>query len=92
VCTVLSDKIFGGKVGKETIQPVLTALLTEVKKSNYILCGKIQNQIYNLQMLLLTRWQSLPELAVYFAQNLSLNPLLTNPWKCLMSKGVSLNK
>ena len=83
----LSDKNFGGKVGK-AIQPILTALLTEVKKAITFYTEKYKSDSPISQMLLTGGGASLPGLAVYFAQNLGFESVLANPWKMLNVIGV----
>ena len=83
----LSDKNFGGKVGK-AIEPVLTALLTEVKKAMTFYSEKYKNESPISQILLTGGSASLPGLAVYFAQNLGIESVLANPWKMLNVQNV----
>ncbi len=83
----LSDKNFGGKVGK-AIQPILTALLTEVKKAITFYAEKYKSDSPISQMLLTGGGASLPGLAVYFAQNLGFESVLANPWKMLNVQNV----
>jgi len=83
----LSDKNFGGKIGN-AIQPILTSMLTEVKKSITFYTEKYKNDSPISQMLLTGGGASLPGLAVYFAQNLGIESVLANPWKMLNVQGV----
>lgn len=78
----LSDKNFGGKVGK-AIEPILISLLTEVKKAMTFYSEKYKNDSPISQILLTGGSASLPGLAVYFAQNLGIESVLANPWKML---------
>lgn len=78
----LSDKNFGGKVGK-AIEPILVSLLTEVKKAMTFYTEKYKNDSPISQILLTGGSASLPGLAVYFAQNLGIESVLANPWKML---------
>jgi len=78
----LSDKNFGGKVGK-AIEPILISLLTEVKKAMTFYSEKYKNESPISQILLTGGSASLPGLAVYFAQNLGIESVLANPWKML---------
>jgi type IV pilus assembly protein PilM len=78
----LSDKNFGGKVGK-AIEPILIALLTEVKKAMTFYSEKYKNDSPISQILLTGGSASLPGLAVYFARNLGVESVLANPWKML---------
>ncbi|HSX08907.1 MAG TPA: type IV pilus assembly protein PilM [Candidatus Saccharimonadales bacterium] len=83
----LSDKNFGGKVGK-AIQPILTSLLTEVKKAITFYTEQYKNESPISQLLLTGGGASLPGLAVYFAQNLGIEAALANPWKLLNVQAV----
>jgi len=78
----LSDKNFGGKVRK-AIEPILNALMTEVKKAMSFYTGKYKNDSPISQMLITGGGASLPGLAVYFAQNLGIEAVMANPWKTL---------
>jgi type IV pilus assembly protein PilM len=76
----LSDKNFGGKVGK-AIEPILTVLMTEVKKAISFYDEKYKASIS--QILLTGGSASLPGLGVYFAQNIGTETVSANPWKLL---------
>jgi type IV pilus assembly protein PilM len=78
----LSDKNFGGKVGK-AIEPILTSLLTEVKKAMTFYSEKYKNELPISQLLLTGGSASLPGLPVYFAQTLGIESVVANPWKML---------
>ena len=83
----LSDKNFGGKVG-QAIQPILSSLLTEVKKAMTFYTEKYSNESPITQILLTGGGASLPGLAVSFAQNIGLEAVTANPWKLLNIQGV----
>jgi len=83
----LSDKNFGGKVGK-AIEPILTSLLSEVKKATTFYAEKYRNESPITQMLLTGGGASLPGLGVYFAKNLGFESVLANPWKMLNIQSV----
>jgi len=83
----LSDKNFGGKVGK-AIEPILTALLGEIKKAVTFYVEKYKNELPISQLLLTGGGASLPGLSIYFAQNLGFESVLANPWKMLNVQGV----
>lgn len=78
----LSDKNFGGKV-RIAIEPILTALLTEIKKAITFYTEQYKSDSQISQMLITGGSASLPGLAVYFAQNLGIETVLANPWKML---------
>lgn len=83
----LSDKNFGGKVG-QAIQPILTSLLTEVKKALTFYTEKYSNESPVSQILLTGGGASLPGLGVYFAQNVGIEAVLANPWNMLNVQNV----
>ncbi len=83
----LSDKNFGGKVGR-AIEPILSAFLTEVKKAITFYTEKYKSESPISQILLTGGGSSLPGLGVYFAQNLGFEAVLANPWKMLNIQGV----
>ncbi len=83
----LSDKNFGGKVG-QAISPILTALLSEVKKALTFYTDKYKNETPINQILLTGGGATLPGLAIYFAQNIGLEAVIANPWSMLNIQGV----
>lgn len=83
----LSDKNFGGKV-RIAIEPILTAFLTEVKKALTFYADKYKNENPITQILLTGGGSNLPGLGMYFAQNLGLEAVISNPWKMLNVQGV----
>lgn len=82
----LSDKNFGGKLGK-AIEPILTAILSEIKKATTFYADKYKN-IPISQVLLTGGGASLPGITLYFAQNLSIETVIANPWKMRNITGV----
>ncbi len=83
----LSDRNFGGKVG-QAISPILTALLSEVKKALTFYNDKYKNEVPITQILLTGGGANLPGLAIYFAQNMGLEAVIANPWSMLNIQGV----
>lgn len=83
----LSDKNLGGKVAK-AIEPILTALLSEVKKAMTYYAEKYKNESPITQILLTGGGSNLPGLSVYFAQNLGIEAVIANPWNMLNIQGV----
>lgn len=78
----LSDKNFGGKVGK-AIEPVLTEILSEVRKAMSFYIEKYKNDFPISQILLSGGGALLPGIDLYFAQNIGLETVIANPWKLL---------
>lgn len=83
----LSDKNFGGKVGK-AIEPILTSLMTEVKKAISFYTEKYKGESPISQILLTGGGSGLPGLALYFAQNLGIEAVIANPWTMLNVQAV----
>lgn len=75
----MSDKNFGGKLGK-AIEPILTAILSEIKKAISFFSDKYKSTTIS-QVLLTGGGASLPGVTLYFAQNLSIETVIANPWK-----------
>lgn len=83
----LSDKNFGGKIGK-AIEPILQTLLNEVKKAMTFYAEKDKNQSPITQILFTGGSANLPGLGVYFAQNIGVETVIANPWKMLNIQAV----
>lgn len=83
----LSDKNLGGKIRK-AIEPVLTAILTEVKKAVAFYNEKYKGEAPISQILLTGGGANLSGLSLYFAQNIGIETLVANPWKSLHVQGV----
>lgn len=78
----LSDKNFGGKVGK-AIEPILVEILSEVKKAMSFYSEKYKNDSPISQILLSGGGAMLPGIDLYFAQQIGLETVIANPWKLL---------
>lgn len=76
----LSDKNFGGKV-KAAINPILSEIVTEVKKSLVFYHEKYKNQSPISQILLSGGSAALPGIDVYFVENFGIETVTANPWK-----------
>lgn len=85
----LSDKNFGGKIGN-AIKPILSSIITEVKKAISFYSDKYKNDSPITQLLLTGGTALLPGIDSYFVQNLGLETIIGNPWKMLNIKGVPL--
>ena len=83
----LSDKNFGGKVRK-AIDPILTSMMTEVRKAITFYNEKYKGESQIFQILLTGGGANLPGLAVYFAQNIGIETLIANPWEMLQVQKV----
>jgi type IV pilus assembly protein PilM len=78
----LSAKEFGGKVGK-AIEPILTAMMTEVKKALAFYADKYKNESPISQVFLTGGSAKLSGIELYFVQTLGIETILANPWKML---------
>src|SRR5258706_11346061 len=78
----LSDKNLGGKVGK-AIQPILTEILSEVRKAMSFYNEKYKNESPISQVLLSGGGAILPGIDLYFVQNIGIETVIANPWKLL---------
>jgi type IV pilus assembly protein PilM len=76
----ISDKNFGGKVGA-AIQPILTELLSELRKAIIFYNEKYHNDAVISQILLTGGGATLPGVDLYFAQQLGIETVIANPWK-----------
>jgi len=76
----LSDRNFGGKIGR-AIEPILVALMTEVKKALMFYTEKYKNDMPISQVLLTGGSAKLPGIDLYFVQNTGIETILANPWK-----------
>ncbi len=83
----LSDKNFGGKIGK-AIEPILQTLLNEVKKAMTYYAEKDKNESPITQILFTGASANLPGLGVYFAQNIGVETVIANPWRMLNIQAV----
>ncbi len=78
----ISDKNLGGKIGK-AVEPVLSSILSEVKKAISFYQDKHKNDTPLTQVLLSGASASLPGIDLYFAQNTGIETVIANPWKLL---------
>ncbi len=78
----LSDKNLGGKVGK-AIEPILTEILSEVRKATTFYTEKYKNELPISQILLTGGGAIMPGIDLYFAQNTGTETVTANSWKLL---------
>ncbi len=83
----LSDKNFGGKVGR-AIQPILNEILSEVRKSIAFYNEKYKNGSPISQILLTGGGASLPGIDLFLVQNIGIETVIANPWKILNIQNV----
>lgn len=86
----LSDKNFGGKVGK-AIEPILTEITLEIKKAMAFYSEKYKNESPISQILLTGGAAALPGIDVYFVRNIGVETVIANPWKILNVQKVPEN-
>ncbi len=82
----ISDKNFGGKIGKAT-EPVLSSILTETKKSLAFYSEKYKDDPIK-QIVISGGTAKLPGLNAFLAKNLGLEIVIANPWKVLIPQDV----
>lgn len=78
----LLDKNSSGKLGK-AIEPILTEILSEVRKSIAFYNEKYKNISPVTQILLTGGGASLPGIDLFLVQNLGIETVIANPWKLL---------
>lgn len=76
------DKNFGGKIAA-AIEPIMTSLLTEVKKALAFYNEKYKSQTQLSQVLITGGSASMPGMVLYFAQNIGVETVIANPWRAL---------
>lgn len=74
------DETFGGKIGK-AIEPILLALLSEVKKAITFYSEKYKQESQISQILLTGGTAQLPGIGLFFVENVGIETVLANPWK-----------
>ncbi|MEK7450644.1 MAG: type IV pilus assembly protein PilM [Patescibacteria group bacterium] len=77
----------GGKIGK-SIEPILTSIAAEVKKSLAFYAQKYNNQSPIQQILLSGGTAKLPGIDLFFAQDTGIETAIGNPWKVLANQEV----
>lgn len=82
----LVDKTVGGKIGKVT-EPILSSILTEIKKALTFYGNKFPNDPIK-QIILSGGSARLPGLATYFTSNTGIETATANPWKILVEQEV----
>lgn len=83
----VSPENVASKIGKAAL-PILTSILTEVKKALAFYSQKY-NQEQGVQQILLSGGTAkLPGIELFFAENLGIEVALANPWKVLASQQV----
>jgi len=86
----LSDKNFGGKVGR-AIEPILTEIVSEVRKAMAFYSEKYKNESPISQILLTGGGANLPGIDLFFVQNIGIETVIANPWKMLNIQKVPEN-
>lgn len=76
------DETLGGKISRVT-QPILNAILEEIKKSLEFY-GQRYKDLPIAQILLCGGTARLPGIDAYFAQNAGIETVIANPWKVLV--------
>lgn len=82
----LSNSALGGKIG-QVAQPILSAVLTEMKKALAFYSEKYADQPIQ-QIILSGGGGKLPGLATYFTSSTGIESATANPWKMLVAQEV----
>lgn len=80
----VSGQALGGKIGQAT-QPILNAIVMEVKKSLAYYSQKYKDQPI-VQIILAGGTANLPGIDTYFANNSGIETVIANPWKVLAAQ------
>ncbi|MEK7551585.1 MAG: type IV pilus assembly protein PilM [Patescibacteria group bacterium] len=83
----VSGKSLGGKIGKST-EPILNAILTEIKKSIAYYGQKYKDDNSIRQIILSGGTAKLPGIEIFFASNSGIETAIANPWKILSSQQI----
>ncbi len=83
----VSGKSLGGRVGKST-EPILNAILTEIKKSIAYYGQKYKDDNAIRQIILSGGTAKLPGIELFFASNSGIETAIANPWKILSSQQI----
>lgn len=86
----LNDKNFGGKMTK-AIEPILSALMSEIKKAMVFYAEKYRSESPITQILLSGGSAMMPGIDLFFAQNIGIETVTANPWKIFNIQGVPKN-
>lgn len=80
----------GDKIGKAT-QPILIAIIMEIKKALAFYSQKYKDDSVIQQILLSGGTAKLPGIDLFFAQNLGIETVVANPWKIITNQKVPEN-
>jgi len=83
----LSDSNFGGKIS-DAIRPILSSILTEVKKAVTFYNDRYKDESSISQIVMTGGSALLPGISTYFVQNIGIETVIGNPWKMLNVKKV----
>lgn len=83
----VSGKNLGGKIGRST-EPILNAILTEIKKSIAYYGQKYKDDNAIRQIILSGGTAKLPGIEIFFASNSGIETAIANPWKILSSQQI----
>lgn len=83
----VSKEGVGQNLGK-AIEPILTAILTEVKKALAFYSEKYNNEMPIQQILLSGGSAKLPGIDLFFANNTGIETATANPWRVLASQEI----
>jgi len=82
-----SNDVAGKKIGKST-EPILASILLEIRKALAFYSQKYKDDSIIQQILLSGGTAHLPGLDLFFAENLSIETVISNPWKIFGDKPI----
>lgn len=83
----MDENNFGGKI-KTAIEPILTSLISEIKKALSFYADKYKDEYPINQIILSGGTAKLPGIIPTFVQELNVETVLANPWKSLEIENV----
>lgn len=83
----LEEKTFGGKI-RGAIEPILSSMITEIKKAITYYVNKYKDDNSLKQIILSGGTAKLPGIMTIFAEQIDLETNIANPWKSLGVEGV----
>jgi type IV pilus assembly protein PilM len=78
----ITDEKLGGKIGK-AIEPILLAMLTEIKKAIAFYTEKFGNELPINQIIIAGGSAKLPGMDLFLVQNVGIETVIASPWKTL---------
>lgn len=83
----ISDPNLGVKI-KRSIEPILSSLVSEIKKALALYADRYKGELPVTQIILSGGTAKLPGIDAYFVNNVGFETVVANPWKTLRIEGV----